>query len=331
MSRNTIDTDLTGCSVDGATPSGSGRAAAGRTTGIRLALAAAVMSGVAVFVNGLAVSRFDDATVYTTAKNLVAGAVLAVALLVAGRHPARSAEFRGALRRSWPGLAVIAVAGGAVPFVLFFEGLSRATSTNAAFVHKTLVVWVAIGATVVLRERVTAVHVCSIGLLVTGHLVLTGGIGVTSFGTAELLVLAATLLWSAEVLIASRLVRDVPARLAVTARMAGGSIVLVAWLAVSGRLDELAALGGRQWLWVLLTGTALAAFVATWYAALALAPAVDVTAVLVLGAVVTGVLDIGFRGVPVTTDSSGYLLIALGAAAVAAWASGRPALRRVVA
>jgi drug/metabolite transporter (DMT)-like permease len=225
---------------------------------------------------------------------------------------------------------VLAVIGGAVPFVLFFEGLSRATSTNAAFIHKTLVVWVAIGATVLLRERVTAVHLGAIALLVAGHIVLTGGIGWSGFGSAELLVLAATLLWATEVLIAKRLLSDVPPRLVATSRMACGSLVLVLWLAITGRLDELVGLGGGQWLWVLLTGTALAAFVATWFTALALAPAVDVTAVLVMGAVVTGVLDIGLRGIPVTDASRGYLLIALGAAAVAAQGLRRTPTRHAV-
>ena len=286
--------------------------------GIAFALVTAGVSGVAVFVNGLAVRRFDDATVYTTAKNLLAGVILAVVLLLATIGvPERAAEVRRAARRSWPTLAVIALVGGAVPFVLFFEGLARATSTNAAFIHKTMVIWVAIGATAILRERVTAVHVGAIGLLVVGHLVLTGGWGAATFGSAEVLVLAATLLWAVEVLIVKRLLGDVPPQVAATARMAGGSVILVAWLAITGHLGDLAALDTRQWLWILLTGSTLAAFVGCWYTALSLAPAVDVTAVLVLGAVVTGLLNSGFRGVPLTIDSSGYILIALGVAAVA--------------
>ena len=298
--------------------------------GIAFALATAGVSGVAVFVNGLAVRRFDDATVYTTAKNLLAGAILAVVLLVAMSAPGRAAEVRRAARRSWPTLTVIALVGGAVPFVLFFEGLARATSTNAAFIHKTMVIWVAIGATAMLRERVTAVHVGAIGLLVGGHLVLTGGLGAATFGSAEVLVLAATLLWAVEVLIVKRVLGDVPAQVAATARMAGGSVFLVAWLAITGHLGDLAALDARQWLWILLTGSTLAAFVGCWYTALALAPAVDVTAVLVLGAVVTGLLNTGFRGVPLTVDSYGYVLIALGAAAVAARAAHtRPVAERV--
>jgi drug/metabolite transporter (DMT)-like permease len=286
--------------------------------GIGYTLAAAGVSGIAVFVNGLAVRHFGDATVYTTAKNLLAGVLLAIVLLASTvRRPERGAEVGEAARRTWPTLAVIALLGGAVPFVLFFEGLARATSTNAAFIHKTLVVWVAIGATIVLRERVTAIHAAAIGLLVVGHLVLTGGLGATTFGSAEVLVLAATLLWAVEVIVVKRLLDDVPAQLATTARMAGGSVLLVAWLALTGRLGELATLDTRQWLWILVTGSTLAAFVAAWYTALSLAPAVDVTAVLVLGAVITGLLNTGFRDVPLTTDSSGYVLIALGVMAVA--------------
>ena len=286
--------------------------------GIGYALAAAGVSGMAVFVNGLAVRHFGDATVYTTAKNLLAGALLAVALLASTiSRPERGTAVRGAARRSWPTLAVIALLGGAVPFVLFFEGLARATSTNAAFIHKTLVVWVAIGATIVLRERVTAIHAAAIGLLVVGHLVLTGGLGAATFGSAEVLVLAATFLWAVEVIVVKRLLDDVPAQLATTARMAGGSVLLVAWLALTGRLGELAALDTRQWLWIVVTGSTLAAFVATWYTALSLAPAVDVTAVLVLGAVITGLLNTGFRDVPLTADSFGYVLITLGVMGVA--------------
>jgi drug/metabolite transporter (DMT)-like permease len=288
-----------------------------RHRGLVFALTTAVVSGFAVFVNGIAVRRFDDATVYTTAKNLVAGLILLAALVALGERPAVPGAGRAPL-------AAIAVIGGAVPFVLFFEGLSRASSTNAAFIHKTLVVWVAIAAAIVLKERVTMVHAGAIVLLLAGHLMLTGGLGAATFGGAELLVVAATLLWSAEVIVVKRLLPSVPAQLAATVRMAGGGLLLVGWVAISGDLAALVRLTPSQWAWVLLTGTTLAAFVSVWYAALSLAPAVDVTAVLVLGAVITGLLNSGFRGVPLTADSYGFVLIALGVAAVVARAATRP-------
>jgi drug/metabolite transporter (DMT)-like permease len=288
-----------------------------RRAGVGLAVTAAAVSGVAVFVNGLAVKRFDDATVYTTAKNLVAGVVLVIALVLNGHRSRRVAATLSA-RKRWPSLLLVAAIGGSVPFVLFFEGLSRATSTNAAFIHKTLIIWVAIGAAVVLRESITWAHAAAIGLLLLGHLMLTNGVGVAGFGSAEVLVLIATLLWTLEVLIVKRLLPDVPAQIAATSRMAGGSVLLAVWLAIKGDLGVLGTMTATQWSWLLLTGLTLAGFVTLWYSALAMAPAVDVSAILVVGAVITGALDVGFRGAPLTTDSFGYALIALGVGIVAA-------------
>jgi drug/metabolite transporter (DMT)-like permease len=296
-------------------------AAASRDGGNRWVLwpaaVAALVSGVAVFVNGIAVRHFDDATVYTTAKNLWAGVLLAVVLvaLPVGAAP-RSAD-ESDRRTAWPWLVVVAVIGGAVPFVLFFEGLAVATSNDAAFIHKTLVVWVAIGASIVLRERLRPVHLVAIALLVVGHIVVSGGVSLAGFGRGEVLILAATLLWTLEVLVVKRLLVTMPASYLATVRMLGGSIVLLAWLAVRGDLTALAGFSAGQWWWIAVTGTTLATFVSLWYRALAAAPAIDVTAVLVAGAIVTAVLNTGFRGVPVTIDALGYLVLLAGVVLVA--------------
>jgi uncharacterized membrane protein len=103
-----------------------------------------------------------------------------------------------------------------------------------------------------------------------------------------------------------------------------GTLLLLGFVLVSGRWDELTALGSTQWAWALFTGLLLAGYVATWYAALARAQAVDVTAVLVLAAVVTALLDHGFEGAPL--DALGLGLIALGGA-VAALVGLRPRAR----
>ena len=66
-------------------------------------------------------------------------------------------------RGQWGALAAIGVIGGSVPFVLFFEGLSSATSPQAAFLHKTLVLWVAVLAVVFLGERLQWGHWLAIG------------------------------------------------------------------------------------------------------------------------------------------------------------------------
>jgi drug/metabolite transporter (DMT)-like permease len=288
-----------------------------RTIGIALAFATACVSGIAVFVNSYGVDHFSDATVYTTAKNAVAGLVL-VSLLAL---PAGAARARTPLTRPrWLAFAAVATVGGSVPFVLFFEGLSRADATQAAFIHKTLVIWVALLAVPLLHERVGAPHVAAIALVVAGQAWIAGELGTVVFGAGEAMLLAATLLWAVEVVLVKRLLASLAPRTLAVARMGLGTVILLGWLAVTARLGDLLALSATQWGWAALTGLLLSAYVATWYAALSRAPAVDVTAVLVVGAVVTALLQHLDAGVPV--DAVGVALILAGALVVAL--AGRP-------
>jgi drug/metabolite transporter (DMT)-like permease len=222
-----------------------------RRAGIALGFVTACISGVSIWVNSRAVAHFSDATVYTTAKNAVAGVVLLLLLLVPGSHGRVS--LASVTRRGWPALLAVAVIGGSVPFVLFFEGLKHSQATQAAFIQKTLVVWVA------------------------------------------LLAVAA-------------------------ARMALGTVLLVCWLALTGKLGDLTGLSALQWRWALLTGLLLSAYVAAWFAALARAQAIDVTAVLVFGALVTAILSGGIDGAGIGVG--GTVLVAVGSGVIA-WAALR--------
>ena len=293
-----------------------------RSTGIAIAFVTACISGVSIWVNSHAVARFDDATVYTTAKNAVAGLLLlAVALPLLRRAGNGAAAVPSRLR---PALLAVAVVGGSVPFVLFFEGLARAEATQAAFIQKTLVVWVALLAIPLRRERIGIAHVAAIVFVIAGQAVLAGSAGTVVFGTGEAMILAATLLWAVEVMLAKRLLDDVAVRVLAVARMVLGTLLLLAWLVVSGRADDFVRLTASQWSWALLTGVLLGAYVATWYAALARAQCVDVTAVLVFGAVVTAFLAQAADGV--AFDALGVVLVTVGVA-LAAVAGSRPSLR----
>ena len=300
-----------------------------RRKGILLATATAVISGFAVFVNGYGVrawTEISDATTYTTLKNLMAALLIgAVATLFWYRGSRERPVLPGEPRRRWM-LVAIALVGGSVPFVLFFEGLSRATSAQAAFVHKTLIVWVAILALVLLRERIGWPHVAAIALLVWGQIVLVGSIEGFAFGPGELMILAATLLWSVEVVVAKKVLTGVPSSTVAVTRMAGGSIVLISWALIRGFTIEWAAVTGTHLIWILVTGFFLAGYVLTWFAALERAPAVDVTAVLVAGAIITALLQTSLRGVPLP-DPVGLVLLAAGAtvAGAVSWRT-RPTL-----
>lgn len=289
-----------------------------RRTGLLLALVTAAISGVAVFLNADGVRAFGDATAYTTAKNLVAALVL-IAVVGTGSHTGARLT-RPGTPGQWAGLAAVGVIGGSVPFVLFFEGLSRASSGQAAFLHKTLLVWVAVLAVTLLRERLSVIHLLAIALLVVGQVGLVGGVG--GFGSPEGMILAATLMWAVEVVVAKRLLADLSSWTVGVTRMGVGSVVLVAWVAVRGDLGVLTSMTATQAGWVLLTGALLAGYVASWFAALRRAPAVDVTAVLVLAAPLTAVLSNVADGVPLSPQLD-WLVVLLAGGALALWAGWR--------
>ncbi len=302
-----------------------------RAAGIGFAFVTAVVSGVSIYLNAHAVTHFGDATVYTTAKNAVAGLLL-VALAVMPLRASRADEPPTVLPRAgreWLALLGVAVVGGSVPFVLFFEGLARAQATQASFIQKTLVIWVALLAVPLLKERFRAPHALAICLLVAGQAWLVGSAGRVVFGEGEAMILAATLLWAVEVVYVKRLLTTFSPRTLAAARMGIGTLLLLVWIAATGRAGELGSFGVEQWRWVLLTGLLLTAYVATWYAALARAQAVDVTAMLVFGAVITALLSGAADGAHVSLP--GTALISLGTGIVALVALRRRKPERVAA
>jgi drug/metabolite transporter (DMT)-like permease len=152
------------------------------------------------------------------------------------------------------------------------------------------VIFVALVAWVTLHERVSVFNVAAIMALVGGEVMVTGGTGHLGVGDGPLLVLAATLLWSVETVVAKRLLSEVAPATVGVVRMGVGVGVLVGYLALTGALGELGALDRTQWGWAALTGCTLAAYVATWFTALARARVLDVTSVLVGSVVVTAAL-----------------------------------------
>ena len=119
------------------------------TRGVALALATALISGVAIFVNSYAVKEIADAALFTTLKNSVAALALLGVTVLAARRPLPLPA--GA--RTWMGMTLVGVFGGGVAFLLFFSGLAMASAPSAAFIHKTLFVWVALLAVPFLGER----------------------------------------------------------------------------------------------------------------------------------------------------------------------------------
>jgi drug/metabolite transporter (DMT)-like permease len=290
--------------------------------GIGLAALTALVSGVSVFVNASAVRAFGDPVLFTTLKNGVAAIVLvAMAAAVVDRAPMR---IRRLDPRSLAGLVLLGVIGGSIPFVLFFTGLANASAPAAALIHKTLFLWVALLAVVLLRERLGALQIGALAVLVVAQLMIlpADGLALTS---GEWMIAAATGMWAVEVVVAKRLLARVPSTIAGAARMGIGLVLLLGYVTVTGGLAGVGALGVEQWAWVIVTGGLLSAYVASWYAALRRAPASAVTAILTLGAPITAALQLVASGqVPSPTAVAGYGGV-MAAGLVIAWLTLRPA------
>jgi len=288
--------------------------------GIALALGAALVSGLAIYLNAFAVKQVPDPAVYTTLKNAVAAAILVAAVVgLRGARPVRVD------RRTAGGILAVAVIGGSVPFVLFFTGLAQASAPSAAFIQKTLFLWVAALAVPFLGERLGLATLLGLAVLLAGQALVLPPAGLV-WGSGETMILAATILWAVETVLVRRLVRSVPSDILAALRLGLGVVVLLAFLLATGKLAAIAALTVGQWAWIIGTGVILAGYVALWFAALRRAPASVVTSALVVGAVVTGALSAaGKATVPSPTVVVGYLLILSATAflVASAWLAAR--------
>lgn len=285
--------------------------------GIGLAFATAVISGVAIYTNGFAVKQAPSALSFTLAKNLVAALVIGTILCATAARGKVVPTLRELRPTQWLALLYVGVIGGGVAFALFFQGLAQASATEAAFVQKSLIIWVAILAIPILHEKIGWRQLTAIGLLLVGQVLLvgTGSLGKPGTLTALLLVLAATLLWAVEIVIVRRLLRSLPASVLGTVRMGIGVLVLGVWLALTAGLGTLGAMGSA-WLWALLTGVILTAYVLSWFGALRRAEAVDVTAILVVGAFITALLGMPAAGLVGAAQAVGMIFIIGGAIVV---------------
>jgi len=293
-----------------------------RTTasGIGLAFAAAGISGISVYLNGLMVKSFPDPTLLAGVRNGLVGLAFVGALAVAvARRPrsARVAERRALGRREALGLAFLGIVGGGIAFALFFEGLALAASPASAVIQKTLFLWVALLAWPLLGERHGPWTLAALGALLAGTFLLDPPTGL-GIGAGELLILAATLLWALEAIVARRLLPRIGTATGAATRMTVGSVVLLGLVASGGALAGIAGWTATQWGFVALTAVLLAGYVGCWYGALARAPATVVTAVLVVGALITAALR-AFAGgtLPAQPRLAGLALLALGAVVMA--------------
>jgi drug/metabolite transporter (DMT)-like permease len=208
-------------------------------------------------------------------------------------------------------------------------------AVNAAFVHKTLFIWVALLAIPFLGEKFSKIQIAAMAVLIIGAYLFFSP-SQLSFGKGETLAFLATLLWAGENVIAKHTLKELSAGIVAWGRMFFGSVFLIIFLALTGQLAGLAALSLAKFGWLMIVGVILFGYVTTWYSALKRTPATVATSILVLSVPITAILNSIFIThkvpfkiiIPTLTLIVGVLLITQAVQKIVEYAkaksSGRP-------
>ena len=278
--------------------------------GLYLALATAAFSGVANFVNQFTVRYIGDALVFTTIKNSLV-ALLIISVLIIFK---KLSEIKRLNLKDIGLLLSIGVIGGSLPFYLFFSALAQIPAINASLIHKSLVIWVALLAVPFLKERFSKLQLLAI-MTVFGANLVVGGFKGFAFNRPEFFVLAATILWSIENVIAKIPLRRVDPDIVIASRMGIGSAILVMTVVILGKGQMLFSLKPDQFALTFLTTLLLFGYVSTWYRALRLTPITLVATVLTLATLVTNGLSAVFITHKLTPDQiTQFILLIAGSA-----------------
>lgn len=252
----------------------------------------AVVSGISVFINSLAVKIVPNAYLFTTAKNICVA--LFVFILIFSMSKAK--ELKKLTIKDWQKLFFLGVIGGSIPFLLFFQGLSvsKQTALNGAFIQKTMFIWVAILAVAFFKEKITTVQKTGL-LVVLSGIILMGGLNVSTFGKGEVLIFIATLLWSIEAIFVSKYFKQMDFTIVSFGRMFFGSIIMLCYLFLTQKHSAL-VLTKPQLLWVYLTAGFLFVYVLSYYKSLTKFRATEVTSILTVAFPITVVCQSLYSG-----------------------------------
>jgi len=253
--------------------------------GLYLALGTAVISGFSVFFNSFAAKSASNPYILTTTKNIIVALLLGCLILT----PLIRTKLKTLTKHDWLKLILIGLIGGSIPFLLFFKGLSMSNAVNAGFIHKTLFIWVTILAIPLLKEKLSKIQLTAAIMLFVGNFFLIG-INSWSFGKADLLILLATLFWSAEFVFAKKLLQQIDAKILAWARMFFGSFFMIIFIFATNQGAQFFSLNTASWSWIILTAIFLFAYVLTWYNALKKLPASIVASILVIASPITTLL-----------------------------------------
>src|SRR3989344_1608527 len=276
--------------------------------GLLFALITAVISGFAIFYSKISLAKIDP-LVLTTSRNFYVGIIFLMFFLFSKRLY----EIKKLNKKEFILLLLIGIIGGALPFYLFFTGLSQIPAITGNLIHKTLFIWVGILAVIFLREKLKPIHILSYVLIFFANFYFAFASVKFSLGIGEIMIFSATILWATENIIAKKVLKNISSELVALFRMGVGGLLLVSITFLTGKGSSFLVLDINMLIIILVGGSILFFYNFFWYKALKYAPASIATLLLTLSVVIGNVLNGSFAGFKITTrDIYSSLLILAG-------------------
>jgi drug/metabolite transporter (DMT)-like permease len=283
--------------------------------GTLLAILTAVVSGFSIPVNKIFVSGLDP-VVFTAVRAILIGVIF---FALAGMR--NGFRFRNLNRVPWSWLLLIGIIGGGLGFLLYFSGLELTTSGRAAFLHKTLPIYVTVFAFLFLKEKVTRKQNYALLVMLVGTLaLLSSQVNPSLFwqdpALGDILVLLGTIMWGIENTIARKaMIREESSLVVSFSRMFFGGAFLFGVALLLGKLDILVNLTQQQMASVLISSGFLFAYILFWYSSIRLINVSKAVLFLLLAPVISTWAGAVWFGEPVP------LLQVLGSALILAGAA----------
>ncbi|MBS3105224.1 DMT family transporter [Candidatus Woesearchaeota archaeon] len=266
--------------------------------GLMLVFGTAIISGFSIFVNSYAIQG-TNAPAFVFLKNLLVALMLFAILAFFGSFK----ELKKLTKKQWYKLVAIGFIGGSIPFILFFKGLQmigKEPASVGSFIHKTIFIYAAILAIIFLKEKINKWLIAGALLILSGtYLFATPKFSLVASQTiiqGMIFVLAATMMWALENVIAKHVLKELSGTIVAFGRMFIGSIFILAYLIATGELSAIAKFGQQHYLWIFVTAMFLLLYVLTYYNGLKLVNVTTATSVLSIGAPITSLLALAFKG-----------------------------------
>ncbi len=188
---------------------------------LAFAFLTAIISGISIFVNKFAVGIIQPPVTFTFSKNILAGLILIAIIIFSKKYRLLSRyTFKNFLQ-----LFLVGLIGGSIPFYLYFTGLQQTSAINAAIIHKTLALWIILYTLIIRKEKLHPMIYISFATIISANFIV-GGFSGFKFNTAEIMILAATILWSVENIISKNILNHIDPTILAASRLFIGSIIL---------------------------------------------------------------------------------------------------------